>query len=66
MSDGSTPGVLFATIAHRKISGEVLTASFNADSPARALENMALLLLSDWNPEEDDTTVIRLMGNPAE
>ncbi|NNE84812.1 MAG: hypothetical protein HKN28_12675 [Alphaproteobacteria bacterium] len=65
MSDGGTPGLLFATIAHRKISGEVLTASFDAESPARALENMALLL-SDWNPEEDDTTVIRLMGNPTE
>lgn len=56
---------LFTTIAHRKLSGEILTASFDADSPATALENAALLL-ADWNPDEDDTTVIRIMGVPSD
>lgn len=53
---------VFATVAHRKLSGEVMTASFDVDSAATALENVALLL-EDWNPDEDDTTVIRIMGN---
>ena len=57
------PGV-FATVAHRKLSGEVMTASFDVESPAAALENVALLL-RDWNPDDDDTTVIRIMSSPT-
>ena len=55
------PGV-FATVAHRKLSGEIMTASFDVESPAAALENVALLL-RDWNPDDDDTTVIRIMSS---
>jgi len=55
---------VFATVAHRKLSSEVMTVSFDVESPAAALENVALLL-RDWNPDDDDTTVIRIMSSPA-
>lgn len=50
-----------ATVAHRKLSGQVLTASFDVESASAALENVALLL-GDWDTNEDDTTVIRIMA----
>jgi hypothetical protein len=43
----------------------VVTVSFDVESPAAALENVALLL-QDWDPDEDDTTVIRLMTGTTE
>ena len=63
MTDATTRSGVFATVAHRKLSGEIVTASFDVDSPAAALENVGLLL-QDWNPDEDDTTVIRIMSSP--
>ena len=55
---------VFATLAHRKLSGAVLTASVDVKDPAAALERFALLL-RDWSPDEDDTTVIRIMTSTA-
>jgi hypothetical protein len=60
MPDASIRRGVYATVAHRKLSGQVVTVSFDVESPAAALENVALLL-QDWDPDEDDTTVIRLM-----
>lgn len=60
MKDAAARAGVFATIAHHKLSGEVLTASVDVKDPASALESFALLL-RDWNPEEDDTTAIRIM-----
>ena len=65
MSDATCRPGVFATVAHRKLSGEVMTASFDVDSTAAALENVALLL-QDWNPDEDDTTVIRIMSSASD
>jgi hypothetical protein len=62
MKDAAVHPGVHATVAHRKLSGEVLTASFDVEDPAAALENVGLLL-RDWDPEEDDTTVIRIMTN---
>jgi len=62
MKDAAVRPGVYATVAHRKLSGEVLTASFDVEDPAAALESVGLLL-RDWDPEEDDTTVIRIMTN---
>jgi dihydrodipicolinate reductase len=51
MPDASIRRGVYATVAHRKLSGQVVTVSFDVESPAAALENVALLL----------QTVIRLM-----
>lgn len=64
MTDAPNRSAVFATVAHRKLSGEVVTASFDVESPAAALENVALLL-RDWDAAEDDTTVIRIMSSPS-
>jgi len=65
MSDTTRRPGVYATVAHRKLSGEVMTASFDVESTAAALENVALLL-EDWNPDDDDTTVIRIMSNSSD
>ena len=61
MPEAAARRCVHATVAHRKLSGKVLTASFDVESASAALENIAFLL-HDWDAEEDDTTVIRIMA----